>query len=330
MELKNRIVNKVSEKVEDDNPFPKKNLLIEITNHCNNKCIFCYNECMHRKRKFINKELCKKILVEAYELGMREVGFYVVGEPLLDKRLKDFIHYAKTIGYEYIYITTNGILANLIRVQELYENGLNSIKYSINATNREDYKMIHKTDFFNTVIDNLTEVYQWKKKNNSNLKIYVSFVTTDKTNKKEEIEALFKNRCDEYIIMPAINQGGLIPNIKEISSTKDDDINSNWNLPCPYPFHSVIVTVEGYLTACCMDFENYLAYADLNKVSLKEAWNNAIITDFRNKQRSKKIKNTICENCIYNTKSIPKPLSTELCSITDKNLLFQKEIEGRI
>ena len=81
---------------------------------------------------------------------MRDVGFYVNGDPLLDKRLAMFIKYAKEIGYTYIYITTNGILANLDRVKKLYEAGLNSIKYSINASNREDYfdnYIIHyKTD----------------------------------------------------------------------------------------------------------------------------------------------------------------------------------------
>jgi hypothetical protein len=45
--------------------------------------------------------------------------------------------------------------------------------------------------------------------------------------------------------------------------------HGNIKYPCPYPFNSVVVTAEGLLTACCMDFENMLAYADLNKISLK-------------------------------------------------------------
>jgi len=49
-------------------PFPKKNLLIEVTNICNNKCIFCANRIMERNRKFIDAALVEKILTEAYEL----------------------------------------------------------------------------------------------------------------------------------------------------------------------------------------------------------------------------------------------------------------------
>ena len=69
--------------------FKNKTLMIEITNHCNNKCIFCYNEKMKRKRKFIDENLCNKVLKEAHELGCREVGFYVTGEPLLNPKIYD-------------------------------------------------------------------------------------------------------------------------------------------------------------------------------------------------------------------------------------------------
>ncbi len=327
MELKNRIKNKVDEKDLSSNcPFPKKNLLIEVTNHCNNKCLFCYNDCMKRKKQFIDEKIVTKALTEAYELGMREVGFYVVGEPLLDKRLKDFIKEAKTIGYEYVYITTNGILANLETVKELYKNGLDSIKYSINASNAKDYQMIHKTNNFELVMKNLKSVYQWKKRYKRKIKVYVSYISTDKTKNEKEIKELFTGNCDEYVVMPAINQGGLIPNMEEISTKKEEDLNGHFKLPCPYPFKSVIVTVEGYLTACCMDFENLLAYANFNETSLKEAWNNETIRKFRKNQLEGKVENTICHNCIYNDNNSPRPLDKNLCSLEDFDHLFCKDV----
>ena len=199
MDLKNRIKKKVDEKhLSKDCPFPKKNLLIEVTNHCNNKCLFCYNDCMKRRKRFIDQEIVEKALTEAYELGMREVGFYVVGEPLLDKRLKDFIKRAKEIGYEYVYITTNGILANLETVKELYKSGLDSIKYSINASNAKDYQMIHKTNSFDLVTKNLKDVYQWKKRYKRNIKVYVSYISTDKT--KNEKTIFFPEKNENSLI----------------------------------------------------------------------------------------------------------------------------------
>lgn len=325
MELKDRIINKINETISEkvETPFPKKNLLIELTNYCNNKCVFCYNDCMKREKKFINKEFCERILNDAYNLGMREVGFYVTGEPFLDKRLSYFVSYAHELGYKYIYLTTNGILADLERVKELYANGLNSIKYSINAFNNEQYRFIHGTDNFDKVVKNLSDVFRWKNIENKNLKVYVSYVSIDITRNDNKVKELFDDKCDEVVIMPAINQGGLIPDIRKISTINCSDINGNIKYPCPYPFNSVVVTVEGFLTACCMDFENMLAYADLNKSSLKEAWNNLVISSFRKKHLMQETTGGICDNCIYNTNQFPAPLCHELCD-TDKEIKFKK------
>lgn len=325
MNLKQRINEKmIQNKYSKEMPFPNKNLLIEVTNYCNNKCIFCYHDCMKRKKEHIDEKLCKKVLREAYELGVREVGFYVLGEPLLNPKLNEYIKFARILGYKYIYITTNGILANLNNVKKLYDCGLNSIKYSINAANKEEYINIHKTDNFNKVINNLKEVYSWKKNNNVNLKVYVSYVATKYTDNIDKINKVFSKICDEYIILSAINQGGLIPDIKrKLSSTNEMLINNNFVLPCSYPFKSIVVTKEGYLTACCMDFENLLAYANLNKCSLKESWNNKVIKEFRDKHIKQDVKNTICESCIYNKKAKIQPLVKEFCGISE---IYYKDI----
>ena len=42
--IKNRINNILENKNFSECPkFPSKNLLIEVTNYCNNKCLFCAN-----------------------------------------------------------------------------------------------------------------------------------------------------------------------------------------------------------------------------------------------------------------------------------------------
>lgn len=331
MSLKDRINDKINDKKYSDiMKFPVKNLMIEVTNCCNNKCIFCYNSCMKRKKKFIDKDLCLKVLRDAYKLGSREVGFYVTGEPLLDNRLSEFIKYAKDIGFNYIYLTTNGILADLDRVKDLYNNGLNSIKFSINSSNSNDYLFIHGTDNFNKVIGNLSDIYNWKKSNNINLRVYVSCVLTKYTNNIEEYNNIFSNICDEFVTMNAINQGGLLDDISNCLSDKTDSItvNNSFNLPCNYPFNSVIVTAEGYLTGCCMDFENLLAYADLNKESLEEAWNNKYIKKLRDMHIKKDVDGTICKNCICSCKDKITPLRKDLCMI-DNNLNLESHIKER-
>ena len=173
-------------------PFPKKNFLLEVTNFCNHKCIFCANRKTKNENKgFIDGDFAKRMLREAYELGVREVGFYATGEPLLNRNLPDYIEIAKSIGYEYTYITTNGALLTEEKSKEILHAGIDSIKFSINAGTRETYKKIHGVDDFDLVVKNLQAVSKHIKEEQLNTKLYISSVVTNITNgERKEIEKI--------------------------------------------------------------------------------------------------------------------------------------------
>ena len=64
-----------------------------------------------------------------------------------------FVKKAKQLGIKRVYITTNGALANIEKVTKCIDAGLDSIKFSINASNREEYKTVHGYDDFDKVIN---------------------------------------------------------------------------------------------------------------------------------------------------------------------------------
>ena len=333
-DLKNRLLEKVTREEQILYPcFPKKNLLIEVTNSCNENCIFCGNSKMQRTRGFIKPELVYKVLTDAYVLGTREVGFYTTGEALLNKDLEKYIEYAKKLGYNYIYLTTNAVLLEEDRIKSLVKAGIDSIKLSINAINQKEYQFIHGVDCFEKVISNLEKLYNYRNDNNQNFKIYVSYIATRYTDhSRTEIEKVFKDKCDEVAIVNVRNQGGYMPENNELLSClcEDNKIPSERKIPCHYIFNTLNVTYEGYLTACCTDFDNYLVYADLNKESLKEAWHNSIITNLRKKHLENQILNIMCYNCIYGMKEFPKPLCSEYGTESLQRLYQPEKILTRI
>lgn len=286
--------------------YKPKKLMIEVTNNCNSKCIFCGNCNMTRKRSFVSEKIVKKALEQGIVMGIREVGFYTNGEPLLDKNIEKYIEYAKKNLYDYVYITTNGILANKNRVKALFDSGLDSIKFSINSIEKENYKNMQGVNCFEKVVENLRNTYYIKKSQYPNKKVYVSYVKTKINNyKDDEIKHFFEEYCDGVLIQEVRNQGGLISNIEKLKINNHENI---YNLPCFYPFNTVIVTCEGYITACCMDFQNYLVYGNLNEKKLQDIWNNDVIQELRRKHLNGKIEDTICKNCIDNKFEQCKPL----------------------
>ena len=76
-------------------------------------------------------------------------------------------------------------MANKERVDSLFKSGLDSLKFSINAIDKNTYKIIHGTDNFNLVVNNLKNAYDLKKEKYNNIRWGVSIIS--KGNNKCEI-----------------------------------------------------------------------------------------------------------------------------------------------
>lgn len=305
--------------------FPK-NMLIELTNMCNHNCIFCANSKMSRKKGSIDERVLVRILNEAFKEGVTSVGFYATGEPFISKNLDKYISMAKKIGYEYVYLTTNGALATPKRVKKVIEAGIDSIKFSINAGTREMYKIIHGKDDFDTVMENLNYIANYRKTNNKNFKIFVSYIATRySTLERNILEDKLSDIIDQIVFIDVRNQGGMMYEINDYLAL-DNHENKIENLPCPLLFNSLHITYEGYLTACCIDFQNYLTVGNLNNNSIKEVWYSDEFINLRKRHLNNSIEGTLCYNCIYNKNEFVEPLISEHATYYD-NETFSKEVD---
>lgn len=309
------------------------NMLMEPTNMCNNSCLFCANSKCTKKRGFINRELAFNILEQAYKLGTHDVGFYGTGEPLLDQNLEDYITYSKKVGYRYVYITTNGALLSKERASSLIKAGIDSVKFSINASNARDYYLIHGKDEFNRVIENLIYFNELRSKFDRRIALYISYISTRYTYKdKEKFKRNYGVYVDDIIFDDCRNVAGCMAN--EIRSYLSVDQRMGYhpqNSICPMIFKNLYITYEGYLTMCCADFQNYLAIADLNKESLEEAWNNHYAQELRKRHLGHNLEGTLCYNCLNDCTNDIRPLNPDLAFSYDiTSYSKEDEIKDRI
>lgn len=269
-------------------PFPH-NMLVELSNICNNDCVFCAHHNMKRKQGNCDKNVIEDIIHQAYDAGTREVGFYLAGEPFLSPDLESYISLCKNIGFEYIYITTNGVGATVEKVEKLCEAGLSSIKFSMNAATKSTYEKIHRRDHFDIVMKNFMDIVNKKREGVIKIPIFASYVVVP--DNESEIELFKKNigvYCDDIDIVQARNAAGSMP-----------ELESGVEVPCIQLFNRLHITKEGYLNACCSDMNNMLAVADLKEMSLKEAWDCEEMVELRRQHLNKEIGSNICYNCIY-------------------------------
>ena len=304
--------------VDFDNPYPPfpREAFFDITIACNHRCFFCSNSKV-KKKLFLDTKLAIRLMNEFHDNGTTDIALHANGEPFLHKDLALMTSEAKRIGINYVFIDTNGSLADPEKAKPVLDAGMDSIKFSINAGTRESYKRIHGRDHFDKVISNMIWFSKYRKESGLKYGLYVSMVVTNQT--KNEIEIL-KNIIDPYIdefnIRACSNQGG---NMYENNTTEYIDKNnllgslkkSQFINKCPDIFHRITITPEGYATACVVDFKNYLVVADLNKTTIKKAWHSDVYVNLRKQHISGNLEGLICYNCLNNTDNEKYPLLYE-------------------
>ena len=294
----------------DNIQFPR-NALVGLTSNCNHACVFCANPRMKRKSGKLDVDFFKKFVDDAVALGLEEIGFYTTGEPLVSKNLLDFIKIAKDAGINYIYITTNGALAGIERMKTLLDAGLNSVKFSINAGSKEAYNLIHGRDDFDVVVENLSALRKHIDENKRDVKVLSSFVVTRQTmHEIEEYKNIIGPLVDDYLILGVKGQSGQsLQQLKELNCEMTPSYPEEGQAsPCSMLWNRLHLTQEGYLTLCCVDYENDLTYADLSKTTLEEAWNNSVIGKMRKRHVEQKLQGTLCYNCLYGKEEKFEPL----------------------
>lgn len=293
-------------------PFPH-NMLVEVTNACNHHCVFCGYQNMKRPKRCCDKEIMLDIIRQAYENGTREIGFYLIGEPLMNPDLETYVAHAKDLGFEYIYLTTNGALADIERMKTLIKAGLNSVKFSVNAATPESYEFIHGHDDYEKVKKNIYDLRKYFTENNLEVPIFISFVKTkqngDDAARLHKDFDLFVDRIYEY---PCANLGDNMQTLLDKNVVEREQLISGSRVPCDMIFNRLHVTCEGYLNACCADANGYMAVIDLHETSLADAWYSDEMMALRQRHLNGDLYGMLCYNCINNANELISPLAPDL------------------
>jgi pyruvate-formate lyase-activating enzyme len=312
-------------------PFPR-NLMIDLTNACNHACIFCANPKMTRKISQMSPELLRSILEQAYALGGREVGFYTNGDSFMHPRLAEFVRLAKDLGHEYVYLSTNGALATPERSKAVVDAGVDSIKFSINAASRETYKVIHGKDELDKVVRHLKFISEYRASLKRPLRLSVTFVVIAlNRHEQERLRAELGAFVDDIYFSMGDCQQGNMPEIADLLAPEATAAPDK--APCYMVFSRVHVSSEGYLKLCCVDYENYLVVADLNRTPLKEAWTSPLFTRMRERHLANELEGTLCFNCIHGKQTPVEPLLPELATRVDYGSVAEanrKDVDRRI
>jgi len=242
--------------------------------------------------------------------GVEEVGLFYISEPFFKpQRLIECIKYAKQLGFPYVFITTNGSLANEAHVDMAMAAGLDSIKFSINFSDDEQFTSITGRPARNYAwaLENLKTARRIRDEKDYDCGIYASsiqFTGAQQEAMEKIIETQVKPYVDEHYWLPLYSFGGanvdgvgkpIAGNQGRIGALRD-------GLPCWSLWEGHIRSStdgkKAYLSACCFGSDGKFDVADLSQVSFMEAWHADAFQRLRAAHLAKDVTGTVCEKCL--------------------------------
>ena len=292
-------------------PAPKS-VKIEISPRCNYRCGFCALRTREVQPKWdMDFGLFKRVTREMREAGVEEVGVFYLGESFMNPRLLvDCIAYLKRdLAMPYVFLTSNASMAFPEAVDECMKAGLDSLKWSMNAADKEQFEKIMGVagKLFYTALDNVKSAWEVRKSGGYKTGLYASSIKYD-GEQQVIMEALLNERVrpyvDQHYWLPLYSMGAFATQREHDLGYRPTAGNQGRigalrePLPCWSAFTEGHVTAEGRLSACCFDATANWTMGDLNKVSFMDAWNSSAFVNLRAAHLKKDVRGTVCENCI--------------------------------
>ncbi len=116
-------------------PEQPVNIMLDVTNACNNRCVYCYNPA---DRSFQNDspspERLKKVVALIGETGTKEI-LYLGGEPFAASFMEELLEIGKKYGLFQRAVSNGSFFQNKATCVQLKDSGLNEVGISFHSSN---------------------------------------------------------------------------------------------------------------------------------------------------------------------------------------------------
>lgn len=274
---------------------------LETTNACNMKCEMCprttmmtrgietlgmeaFDRIAEQIRPYTPEEweTWQRFVEEKYEInrdGMSENHFFLhiipkvlvlhgYGDPLLDRHMPERVKRLSSRGIP-TYFSCNPSNIDLERNLEIFENGLNYIKYSIESVDDFLHKKIRgNASNFSISYRQIIKLLEEKEKRNLETVFVITMLDLKRLDQRTEFEKLQKafEGMNVYVYLKSQDQ--------QWYQNKNEGTNSiHWMEFCQFPWSSMTIKSNGEAVECVEDFNNEIVLGDVREASLHEIWN---------------------------------------------------------
>lgn len=267
---------------------------IETASICDLACPHCFRDYILTPDKIMNFEMYRNIIDEIILLEVPSIKLNWRGEPLLNKQIHKFIDYAKSAGILDVAINTNATNLDEKMSENLINSGLDQMIYSFDGGTKKTYEKMRpgrfKINKFEEVYNNIKRFKEIRDKKNAKFPVTkIQMVLTDETRSEiNQFYELFNTIVDDVTVTPYSERGGNLNSLKaehkkkileyikknnlpsdtKYSVEAGDKINiAIGRKPCAQIFQRIMITYDGRVAMCCMDWGAQHCIGYVNKAA---------------------------------------------------------------
>lgn len=239
-------------------------LNIETTNYCNLRCTICpVNRGMVRQKRYLDSAVFRGLIDRTPSL--RFVLPFQWGEPLLHPEIDAMVRYASDRGIRSM-LTTNGTLLDDAMAERLIASGLDRLTISVDGDDATHERI---REFpLRELRERVALLKRRRDAGRHRLRIDVSMVLDAETKPAvDAYRAQWKGIADRVQVIPRLAPGPRERACREL-----------WR-------GSLVVLVDGTVTACCADSEGQLALGNAHRDTPAKILNDAPFRELRRRHR---------------------------------------------
>ena len=229
-----------------------------------------FSEKKHGFMGSMEMDLFKKI-VDEIEGKVESVTFASRGEPTLNKKLPLFLDYARG-KFLAMKINTNASMLNEELINNILSSDLQTLVFSVDSPNPEQYEKIRVKSNFKKLIKNLNLFRQIKEQHYSKSKliIRISGVRMFENQKVNEMEKEFGKFADSVGFT----------NMTPWQSSYDNEVSNRVD-PCKEFWTRVLIRYDGTVNPCDYDYKDKLSKFNVKKENIKDIWSGSVYENYR-------------------------------------------------
>jgi len=287
-------------------------LLIDITNRCNAKCVWCPNPDLTNVGA-MDMDVYRKIIDDFGARG-GVLTFGTFGEPLMDKHMPERLEYLKRYPKIHkIEVLTNGFFLNDKIVPQLIEHGV-GVDISLDELDKQTFEDVKKMSF-DVVRDNIVAFLEANSRAERPVPVNIrikTFKTVEETLEQELFKIITSHDCsvvlnsiDDNIISNwagKLNKEAFVKEYEISSTGKTRYTHKRFNqtnvAPCTQLWKWMVVYWDGSVVLCCADMFSQSIVGDLKSNSITEIWNGPAMKKLRAQMvNRKRFDVPICQDC---------------------------------